>query len=359
MRTWFYDADKSYEENFDKGPFGLFADGVVLDHRGAAQTTLLGQRLFLPFGIPAGPLINGKFVKAALDKGFDLAVYATVRTRARACAPWPNIVAVEVDGDLPAEPGGATLLTGRGYGRPAAVANSFHVPSCAPDFWQQDLADAVGHAQPGQVVIGSFQGSVTEDGNLKAYIGDFVTAAKLVAETGAKVLEANLSCPSPGSALLLCHDRELARRTIEEIKNETGDTPLVVKIPYFADREDLGALVATLAPLVQGISAVNTIQARIVDRSGAPAWPGEGRTTGGVGGAPIKWAGLEMTRRLTELRDHCGSSYAVIGVGGVCTRDDYQDYRAAGADAVMSASGAIWNPLLAQECAGAGINCGM
>ena len=38
---------------------------------------------------------------------------------------------------------------------------------------------------------------------------------------------------------------------------------------------------------------------------------------------------------------------ATIGVGGVTTPADYFEYRAAGADMVMSATGAMWNPHLA------------
>ena len=39
-------------------------------------------------------------MKAALDVGFDLPVYKTVRTRKYACHPWPNVLAVKVEGDL-------------------------------------------------------------------------------------------------------------------------------------------------------------------------------------------------------------------------------------------------------------------
>lgn len=41
--------------------------------------------------------------------------------------------------------------------------------------------------------------------------------------------------------------------------------------------------------------------------------------------------------------------YAIIGVGGVMTPDDYKEYKEKGADIVMSATGAMWNPFLAIE----------
>jgi dihydroorotate dehydrogenase len=38
-----------------------------------------------------------------------------------------------------------------------------------------------------------------------------------------------------------------------------------------------------------------------------------------------------------------------VGVGGVTVPEDFEEYRAAGADIVMSATGAMWNPYLAKE----------
>lgn len=44
-----------------------------------------------------------------------------------------------------------------------------------------------------------------------------------------------------------------------------------------------------------------------------------------------------------------GKDFAIIGVGGVMTPEDYLEYKNAGADIVQSATGAMWNPYLAQE----------
>jgi len=100
---------------------------------------------------------------------------------------------------------------------------------------------------------------------------------------------------------------------------------------------------------VQGISAINTISAEIVNESGAQALPGEGRVRSGVCGHAIKWAGLDMVKKLKNLREELGLGYAIIGVGGVMNADDFFEYRNAGADVVMSATGAMWNPYLAKD----------
>ena len=102
---------------------------------------------------------------------------------------------------------------------------------------------------------------------------------------------------------------------------------------------------------MQGISAINTISAEIVDENGKQALPGEGRLKSGVCGNAIKWAGLKMTRRLKKLREKFGYSYTIIGVGGVTIPDDFFEYRNAGADVVMCATGAMWNPYLGREIA--------
>jgi dihydroorotate dehydrogenase (NAD+) catalytic subunit len=56
-----------------------------------------------------------------------------------------------------------------------------------------------------------------------------------------------------------------------------------------------------------------------------------------------------MARKLAQIRDDLGVRFAIVGVGGVSNAADYQEYRRAGADAVMSATAMMWNPGLAQQ----------
>ncbi|HEY4356137.1 MAG TPA: hypothetical protein VGN16_10350, partial [Acidobacteriaceae bacterium] len=343
----FYDPARSYGDNFEHGPFGLFAENTSsVPVSGQPQYTFLGHKVFAPFGIAAGPLLNGKFVKAALDAGYDLPVYKTVRTRKYASHPWPNVLAVTVEGNL--EPG-RRLVGHENYGSPLSITNSFGVPSFDPEFWQPDLADAVQHAREGQVVIASFQGTLSGHGDKAAYIADFALAAKLLKETGVKIIEANLSCPNEGTANLLCFDNDTARRVLEAIRHEIGDLPLMVKCAYFKEDQRLRGLLENIGGLVDAIVAINTVSAEIVDSAGKQALPGEGRLSSGVCGAAIKWAGLDMARRLVTMREETGMKFAVVGVGGLCNTQDFHEYMATGADAAMAATGAMWNPRLAQE----------
>ncbi len=345
----FFDPEKTYEENFSQGPFGAFADGEIFKQTGTPEYTVLGQKVFTPFGIPAGPLLNGKYVKAALDKGFDMPIYKTVRTKKYPCNPWPNVLSVQVKGDLTLEQADKGVVANHTYSEPISITNSFGVPSFDPDFWQKDMKEAVDYAKKGQVVIGSFQGTTNATGNVDAYVEDFVTAAKLVKETGAKILEINLSCPNEGTAHLLCFDLERTAKVASAVKNAVGNTPVVIKVAYFKEQEQLKKLLTLVGNVIDGIAAINTIPAKIYDENGNQALPGNNRLVSGTCGYPIKWAGENMVERLVKLREEMNLNFEIIGVGGVTTVQDYEEYRKLGADAVMSATGAMWNPFLAQE----------
>ena len=80
----FYDVNRTYEDNYLQGPFGAFAEVMKGDSAAgasaqSAQTTqsqssdqaeeFLGFRVNLPFGIPAGPLLNERFTTAAFRMG--------------------------------------------------------------------------------------------------------------------------------------------------------------------------------------------------------------------------------------------------------------------------------------------------
>lgn len=351
----FYDPALSYEENYRDGPFGIFGKSDKSGRLAALPTatpaeprqTLLGRPVDLPFGIAAGPLLNSRYIDAALRHGFDLPVYKTVRSRSWACHPWPNVLAVDTAGDL--HPTDGRLHGHQRYAAPYSVTNSFGVPSFEPDVWQPDLARAVALAGPGQVVIGSFQGTPSETGGSLAYIADFAATAKLVRETGAQILEVNLSCPNEGTAHLLCFDTARACAVVEAIKNAIGDLPLIAKIAYFHDESALRKLVEGVGRVADAIAAINTIGAEIVNATGEQALPGEGRSRSGVGGDAIRWAGLATVKRLARMRDEMCLDFRIVGSGGVGAPAHYAAYRAAGADAVMSATAAMWNPLLAQE----------
>lgn len=349
LKTPFYDPNKSYDENYDQGPFGAFADGKVFEQTGEPQYDFLGQKVYLPFGIPAGPLVNAKFCKAAFEKGFDVCVYKTVRSRAFPCHPFPNVLSVKLEGDLTLAKAQTKLIADNNYSEPLSITNSFGVPSKDPSIWQEDAKKAIAGAGKGQVLVLSFMGTVWEGQTPEEFIADYTLAAKLSAETGAKVLEMNLSCPNIGDEGLVCYNLDMTERVTQAVRQEIGDVPLVLKVGYYPNDADLERLVEIAGKYAQGIAAINTISAEVVDTEGNQALPGKNRLRSGVCGSGIKWAGLDMVKRFKKLIANSQQQTAIIGVGGVMKAEDYSEYTNAGADAVMSATGAMWNPYLAQE----------
>lgn len=350
--TAFYDPLRTYEDNYAFGPFGCFAEQAPPAPTTAPSEHFLGHAVNRPFGIPAGPLVNATFCEAAFRWGYDINAYKTVRSAAHPCHPFPNTLAVHLPGPLTRERAGSPVLADADFADVQSITNSFGVPSQDPDVWQVDMAAAVRAAGVGQVLIGSFQGTRPEEGvrdREGAFIADHVRTAALVVETGASILEMNLSCPNEGAASLLCFDTPTVVKIVTAVKERIGDVPLLLKLAYFPDDASLARLVGATRGLVQGYAAVNTIPATLVDAGGAQALPGEGREVGGVCGAAIAWAGLEMTARLHRLRNDAGADYAVVGVGGVRSVDDYRALREAGADAVMSATGAMFEPGLGRR----------
>ena len=349
LRTPFYDPTKSYEDNYDNGPFGDFNDGKIFQQTDEPHFEFLGHKVYLPFGIPAGPIINSNYVKAAFEKGFDIVVYKTVRSDFFPCHPFPNILSVNTDGDLTIEKTHQKLVADNNYHEPLSITNSFGVPSKAPEVWQADVRKALSYQGPGQVLVLSFMGTVRENQTQKEFINDYALAAKLSYETGAKILEVNLSCPNIGNEGLVCYNIEVTKKVCEAIRNVIGNTPLILKIGYFNNDEELSKLLKICNDYANGISAINTLQTEIVDKDGNQALPGPMRLRSGVCGASIKWAGLDMVKRMRKIRDENQYNFSIEGVGGVTKSEDYFEYIRSGADSVMSATGAMWNPYLAQE----------
>lgn len=360
LKTPFYDPTLSYEENYGKGPFGEFAASGKYIQTGEPKYDFLGQKVYLPFGIPAGPLLNSKFIKGAFKKGFDIAVYKTVRSEFFPCHPFPNVLSVEVEGDLTPERLEHAVVANTNYKDPLSITNSFGVPSRKPEIWQEDVKKAISYTGKGQVMVLSFMGTVKKGQTQEEFTQDYILAGRLAFETGAKVLEANLSCPNIGNEGLVCYNLEVTEKIAKGIRKVIGNTPLVLKVGYYKrslpssgdegkDDKDLVRLAEIANEYADDVAGINTLQATVVDEKGDQVLPGPGRLRSGICGASIKWAGLDFVKRLKAIRDKKGFKFSITGVGGVTKPGDYFEYRKAGADAVMSATGAMWNPKLAQE----------
>lgn len=349
LHTPFYDPLKTYEENYTDGPFGAFADEKIYKQKGKPSFSYFSHSVYLPFGIPAGPLLNSNFVAAAFKKGYDICVYKTVRSDVYPCHPAPNIMSVQIDGDLTPAKMAEPIVADTKYQQPLSITNSFGVPSRAANVWQTDVNQAVASAGKGQVMVLSFMGTVKPDQTQAEFIDDYVLAATLSAETDAPILETNLSCPNIGNEGLVCYNLDVTEKVCRGIRKVIGNKPLVLKVGYYTKESDLLRLAEIAHEYADGIAAINTLQAAVVNEKGEQALPGKNRLRSGICGSSIKWAGLETVEKLVAIRSKHNFSFQIEGIGGVTTPEDYLEYKAAGADSVMAATGPMWNPYLAQE----------
>lgn len=350
----FYDSAKTYDDNFDNGPFPVSDHEKPYRQQGEPRFTFLGKPIYSPFGIPAGPLLNSKYIRYAFEHGFDVVCYKTQRSVPFPCNEFPNILFLDVTGDLTLDKASKPILGKSKSSLPVkkfSITNSFAVPSRGPKFWVPDLKKAVTYQGGGQLLISSVQGTIQEGFDAEAYYDDFAKAAGLAKSAGVEAIEINLSCPNVATEGVICYQYDAVEAICRKVKELVGETPLVIKIGYFAaDQDDLlEKIVKGVSPYASAISAINTIVAPVVNEKGEQALPGPNRLKSGICGASIKWAGLEMVGKLAALRKRFGLKYEIVGVGGVMTPQDFRQYRAAGADLVQSATGAMWNPRLAAE----------
>ncbi len=358
LTTSLYDPAKTYEDNFNHGPFG---EPVSEPYQNESEPRYeaFGYKLYSPFGIPAGPLLNSNFVKDAFERGFDVVVYKTQRSVPFEVNTFPQILYVDVDGDLTHEKAAKPLLGQASTPKPVekfSITNSFGMPSNGPDYWIEDMKKALSYQGKGQLMVMGIVGTIQKGFSQEDYLRDFAYTAGLAVDGGAKVIEANLSCPNVATEGVLCYSPDSVIDIVKGVKERVGNVPLIIKVgDYTPDQQELlEKIVQDVAPYVDGISAINTIPAPIVDEAGNQALPGPNRLKSGVCGASIKWAGLDMSRKLKNIRDKYSLEYKIIGVGGVMSAADFQEYRGAGADIVQSATGAMWNPNLAAEVKASG-----
>ena len=348
----FYDATKSFDENYDEGPFGAFCESPASSLPKSSGSTFFGNALDVPFGIPAGPLLTGKYVEAAWRWGFSLATYKTVRGNTYPCHPYPNVIKVKSAGDIhPGDTVVGSLDMSSIDVEHDGITNSFGVPSREVSFWQNDVKSLLRNERKGNVMIMSFMGTKLETMSRDQYIEDFARTCRLAVDTGAKVLEVNFSCPNFGREGLICNDVKTSSDILEALKKAKRNLPLLVKVGYFSSQQqtDFEQLLKAIHNYADGVVAINTISAKVVDETGKQLLPGSPvRLSSGICGSTIRWAGLETAGRIMAVKKKNGwKDFVVVGVGGVTAPEDYFRYMRLGVDAVQSATGAMWKPQLA------------
>lgn len=332
-----YDLTKTYAENGSQGPF---FDGKIPKRPGFKPLDFLGFEVLSPIGIPAGPLLNSRWIALASKLEYDILTYKTIRSKAHPGHSLPNMIYVERIGDHRARAKDEMPLSLNDL----SITNSFGMPSQSADFLVEDIEKANRSLKKGQVMIVSVVGSMNQD---RAFIDDFIQVALFAKEAGAKIIEANFSCPNvckKEGMLYLSTDTvfEFTRK----ISQALGSTPLIIKVGHFPNRTLLEHVcVAAAKGGARAICGLNSMSMKVVDPKGKPAL-GEDRKTSGICGSTLRPSALHFIRDAATCIANQKLDLTLIGCGGIMHTEHFHSFFEAGAHIAMTATGFLWDPYL-------------
>ena len=334
-----YDIAQPYQWNYEHAP--LEAPPVEVPVV-AGPWNFCGIPLNSPLGVPAGPLLNSRWILYYAALGFDVLTYKTVRSSFRESYELPNLLPVRAD-SLGRE--GLEVVAAGNFAAVRTWAISFGMPSKDPAVWRADVECARRGMRPGQVLVVSVVASPQPGWSIEQVAADFARCASWAAQSGAQAIEANLSCPNvctqEGDLYLL---PEASRIVASAIRSEIVRLPLILKIGLFPSREQAEALIAAVDGIADALSTTNSITAMVKGAAGEPLFGGLKR---GIGGAAIASRCLSETQMLARIIADRGSTLRLISVGGVSSADDVRSRLGAGAHHVQIATAAMLDPLVA------------
>jgi dihydroorotate dehydrogenase (NAD+) catalytic subunit len=165
--------------------------------------------------------------------------------------------------------------------------------------------------------------------------------ARLDGAPAITAFELNLSCPnSSAGGIEFGADAECVQRIVAACRSRTR-LPLIAKLSPLLP--DIGGMaVAARDAGADGITAVNTIPGFLYREDGARRL---GHASGGVSGPPLLPIGLLAVSRILERT----GGIPVIGVGGVRSAADVEQYLRAGAALVAIGTAAMADPRLPER----------
>lgn len=335
-----YDWGQTYAWNYEHVP----APRPMVELESMPGTwDFCGISIASPLGIPAGPLLNSRWIHYYARLGFDVLTYKTVRSRARPCHPLPNLLPVRGE-PLGREPGECRVA--EPSERFDSWAISFGMPSRDPEQWQADVQRARQGLRADQVLVVSVVASPEPHWMEAEIVEDYARCARWAADAGAQAIEANLSCPNVTSAegdLYLRPD--IASRITKRLRESVGELPLILKVGCFAEERARKQFHEAVRDHATAISTTNTVRAHV--RSGGES--GEmpfGGASRGIGGNVVTRRCRQELADWRRLLDASPSSLRLISVGGVSSTEEVRCRLDLGAHHVQIATAAMLDPTI-------------
>lgn len=328
-----YDLAETYRWNYENAPEAVESNVPSVP----GDWTFCGLKTASPLGMPAGPLLNGRWILFYASLGFDVLTYKTVRSGPRECYELPNLVPVAAEslsgGEL--ELSASSELAG-------SWAVSFGMPSTEPDVWRTDIEDTRRQLAPEKLLSVSVVGTVQPEWSLEDLGNDYAQCARWAVDSGADSVEMNFSCPNVSTCDGQLYQQPDDAATIAQIvREEIGSKPLIAKVGHVTAQDAAAQLLTALSPWVDALAMTNSVAATIRSDDGRILFDGQKR---GICGAATFKASLAQTRLFSELIRDRDDSVTLIGVGGASTAEDVQDYLNAGAESVHIATAAMLDP---------------
>jgi dihydroorotate dehydrogenase len=333
-----YRVDRSYAWNYAHSPSLPRVRRIPHGPGGRLFDYRLNSRL----GVSAGPLLNSKWVEGYARLGFDILTYNTVRSTFWPAYNLPNIRHVENRDQV------AVTSRRPPHAAHPTLAVSLGIPSSEPDVWRKDVRRAKDRIGPGQVLVVSVIGTSVPGGDSEALVADYALCAAWAAEAGADVVEVHLATPDPFAEQprMIFENVFLAAQILYRVRT-TVSVPVLAKLGAFRTPRALHETATKLAPWAHGFVLVSGVQRRVIDEEGNAAFDGSGRDRADVVGADMFMVCSRQVAEMLAWRKAGAWERAILAVGGITTVERADALLRGGADAVLVATAALFDPLFA------------
>ena len=336
-----YDRLQTYQWNYEHAPEPCELDIPAVP----GNWSFCGLPVPSPLGIPAGPLLNGKWVLYYASLGFDVLTYKTVRSSARECYPLPNLQPVTASSMTGQE--SQVTLTDQMQG---SWAVSFGMPSAAPEIWRDDITRTRELLPKEKILSVSVVGSLQPGWSLEDLAEDYALCARWARESGADCIETNFSCPNVCTRDgQLYQQPEAATQVASRVREAIGDTPYLIKIGHLTQEETAREFLQAVAPFATAIVMTNSVATTVTDPRGTPLFNGEQRGICGVATREASLHQLKCFARLIADLPQNVKRPELVSCGGISTAEDVREFLNAGAQATHLATAAMIDPLIARQ----------
>lgn len=341
-----YDLEKSFEYNMCCTPTIDFEIPIRIPTPHKQWKKIFDYEVMSTIGTSACPLgANSKTIELTSQLGFDIITHKTIRSHEQQAYAKPNIGYVAIDDMLQKNDMQKSFIAtmhAPENSENICIANSIGNASFDPEWHCYEIIRARQAMQKGQLLIVSIYGTKQ---NNRTIAQDFVYIADYVRDAGAQVIELNLSCANVQHGILY-KDASLVFDICSAVVKETS-VPVIAKVGLFDTPEQAQEIMVTIANAgVRGMVGINSVGVNVVNQEGKPFF-GESRKISGLSGAPIRMLAQNWTQQVAQINVKEKLNLTIFAAGGVTTAAHFDEFYNVGADVVLSATGAMWNPLLA------------